>query len=139
METTSPPDALPDNDDPNFTSLKTCVAFRRIKARLPGTACRLCGRKLSRAPDRSVRVFSLPLARVSLLMSSLVYERDDALVDEAAHVMERAQARFPITSPEYAAETRRAEALIVQSERLIKDKVRLHGRRDRLCELSTPG
>ncbi|BGP51022.1 hypothetical protein JCM10450v2_006948 [Rhodotorula kratochvilovae] len=89
---------------------------------------------------KTVRVFSLPLARTLLLMSAIVYERDDSLIDDAAHVVMRAQERYAVGSPEYAGEMQRAEDLIGRSEKLIKDKAAEWGLEfDGVSDLTTVG
>ncbi|GAA5900350.1 hypothetical protein JCM8208_005335 [Rhodotorula glutinis] len=110
VETTIVQEASTDDDNPDFTSLKT------------------------------IRTFSLPLARTLLLLSSLIYERDDTLVDEAGHIIDMAQKRYPQTSPEYADALKRAEDLVVESEGLIKNKAAEWGLEfDGVSDLTTIG
>ncbi|GAA5848915.1 hypothetical protein JCM9279_004664 [Rhodotorula babjevae] len=110
VETTVVQEASADDENPDFTSFKT------------------------------IRTFSLPLARTLLILSSLIYERDDALVDHAGHIIDTAQQRYSPTSPEYAAATKRAEDLIVESEGLIKSKAAEWGLEfDGVSDLTTVG
>ncbi|GAA6052174.1 hypothetical protein JCM3770_001255 [Rhodotorula araucariae] len=89
---------------------------------------------------KTIRVFSLPLARTLLVMSALVYERDDSLMDSAAHTVLRAQQRYGVGSPEYAAEMQRAEDLIALSEKRIKDQAAEWGLEfDGVSDLTTIG
>ncbi|GAA5995589.1 lipase family protein [Rhodotorula paludigena] len=69
---------------------------------------------------RTTRLFSLPLARALLLMSSLIYERDDFLVEDAARIVLNAQDKYEEDSNEYNAQVAQAEALLQQSERPIQ-------------------
>ncbi|GAA5873862.1 hypothetical protein JCM3774_000706 [Rhodotorula dairenensis] len=66
------------------------------------------------------RIFSVPLARVFLAMSALVYERKDSLVNEAANIAYTAQKKYPKGSPQYDLEMTRAENKLSASEERIK-------------------
>ncbi|GAA5992233.1 hypothetical protein JCM10908_001831 [Rhodotorula pacifica] len=68
------------------------------------------------------RIFSVPLARVFLAMSALVYERKDSIVDEAADIAYAAQKKFPKGSAQYDLEMTRAENKLSESEERIKQE-----------------
>ncbi|GAA5832008.1 hypothetical protein JCM11251_002783 [Rhodosporidiobolus azoricus] len=88
---------------------------------------------------KTVRVFSLPLARAFLLMSALVYERSDRLVRQASDIAFRAQ-KYEPGSPTYEKEMNRAEEALEESERVIKDKAKEWGLEyDGVSDLQTIG
>lgn len=66
------------------------------------------------------RIFSVPLARVFLAMSAIVYERKDALVNEAADIIYQASKKYTKGSHQYDVEVQKAQAKLVQSEQTIK-------------------
>ncbi|GAA6036309.1 hypothetical protein JCM8097_001655 [Rhodosporidiobolus ruineniae] len=81
--------------------------------------------KSEEVPDftslRTIRIFSLPLARAFLLMSSLVYERADNFVQDAAKLVTRAR-RSQISADAYERELKRARDLLQASEQRIRDQ-----------------
>ncbi|GAA5874114.1 hypothetical protein JCM1840_000355 [Sporobolomyces johnsonii] len=97
-KTTVPPQAHIDDDNPIF-----------------GTA-------------RTARLFSLPLARSLLLMSALVYERDDNLVTKASTIAMDAQ-KCREGSAEKQRLVRLADALLDQSEKVIREQAARWGLR----------
>ncbi|GAA5964533.1 hypothetical protein JCM8115_003911 [Rhodotorula mucilaginosa] len=66
------------------------------------------------------RIFSVPLARIFLAMSALVYERRDALVDEAADIAYAASKTYAKGTTQYDLEMTRAENKLSESEERIK-------------------
>ncbi|GAA5904376.1 hypothetical protein JCM5296_005272 [Sporobolomyces johnsonii] len=97
-KTTVPPQAHIDDDNPMF-----------------GTA-------------RTARLFSLPLARSLLLMSALVYERNDNLVTKASGIATDAQ-KCREGSEEKHRLLRQADALLDQSEKVIRQQAERWGLR----------
>ncbi|GAA5920844.1 hypothetical protein JCM3775_003977 [Rhodotorula graminis] len=133
--------------DPTLFGPRSVTAFHDARATLQGDVQTTIEQEVSADeanPDfsslKTVRTFSLPLARTLLLLSSLIYERDDALVDEAGHIIDTAQKLYQSTSPQYAAELKRAEDLVVESEGLIKGKAAQWGLEfDGVSDLTTVG
>ena len=68
----------------------------------------------------SGRIFSVPLARIFLAMSALVYERRDALVNEAADIAYAASKKYAKGTTQYDLEMTRAENKLSESEERIK-------------------
>ncbi|GAA5927963.1 hypothetical protein JCM1841_005063 [Sporobolomyces salmonicolor] len=77
---------------------------------------------------RTARLFSLPLARTLLLMSALVYERNDDLVAQASNIAMDAQ-KSKEGSDEKQRLLRQADALLDQSERIIREQAARWGLR----------
>ena len=68
----------------------------------------------------SGRIFSVPLARIFLAMSALVYERRDVLVNEAADIAYAASKKYAKGTTQYDLEMTRAENKLSESEERIK-------------------
>ncbi|BGP19399.1 hypothetical protein JCM10213v2_007488 [Rhodosporidiobolus nylandii] len=89
---------------------------------------------------KTVRLFSLPLARTLLLMSSLVYERNDTLVRQAADIAFHAEQTYHKASESYKQEMKKAQDVLLESERVIKEQAARWGLAfDGVSDLATIG
>ncbi|GAA6036319.1 hypothetical protein JCM8097_001663 [Rhodosporidiobolus ruineniae] len=87
---------------------------------------------------KTVRIFSIPLARTLLFMSSIVYERPDHLVQRAAELAVKAKSSYLPASVQYRDMMEQARDTLIQSGQPIKDKVAVWGLEfDGVSELTT--
>lgn len=104
---------------------KLTRASRMPTSRSSRRASRLsCSSACATDSPPSVRTFSVPLAKALLLMSSIVYERNDKLVKEAADIFDRTQKKYTPGTHAYDVEMKRAEEKLLESEAKIKVQVR---------------